>query len=68
MKALITKASDWEFATIREFESLENAVDTLKAETNENEYVVERFETYLLRDQYFGDIDWKITIYDSWLE
>lgn len=68
MKALITKASDWEFEAIREFESLENAVDTLKAETNESEYVVERFETYFLRDQYPNDIDWKITIYDSWLE
>jgi hypothetical protein len=68
MKALITKASDWEFKAIREFESLENAVDTLRAETNESEYVVERFETCLLRDQYPNDIDWKITIYDSWLE
>jgi hypothetical protein len=51
MKAIVIRTSDWHFPIepVREFESLETALEILRKETKESEYVVRKTVDDFLR-------------------
>ena len=69
MKVYITKTSDWKFAEVREYGSLEECVDKLLAEedffNNREELVISKTGDF---PEAASHCDYEVEIYDTWRE
>jgi len=74
MKALVRRTSDCDEYQVREFESLEECLKTLKKETNVCEYVVENAKTnwdinkLSRKDENVKACEWYVEIYNGFRE
>ena len=66
MKSIVIRTSDWHFPKepVREFESLETALEILRKETKQSEYVVRKTVDDILRKERAEEAEWVIEIYD----
>ena len=67
MKVYIRKTSDWKFAEVREYGSLEECVDKLLAEYSNNcgELVISKPGDF---PEAASHCDYEVEIYDTWRE
>ena len=65
MKIFVHKTSGWiKDGCVREFESLEQCLETLEHETGEREYVVENWKDSWVEGS-TPEADWVVEIYDG---
>ena len=71
MKAIVIRTSDYSYSLneqVREFESLETALEILRKESKQSEYVVRKTVDDILREKRAKDAEWVIEIYDTYRE